>query len=1129
MVAQAKKGLPRRRCIGERMEKPSLFHGKALSVILGILVFLGLYLARLYNILLFHSLVETFIVAIAFGVFMVTWNARCATSAGYFTFIGIAFLFVGGVELFHMLSFKEMGIFPGYDINLPIQLSMTTRFILAVSLAAAPRFAGKEINKGFALACYCAATFLLLASIFLGVFPVCFVEGAGLTPFKVYSEYAISTVMLSSVALLLRKKEHFEPDVLRLLVYSTIIAVASNLSFSRFKDPYGFSFLVGHYLAFISYYLIYKAVIGIEIARQYELNRRMQQELADRMQAEKVLHDAQREMQRRQDEVSAFLSGARAVLVHREFQVAARSIFDSCKVLVGAAAGYVALLSPDGANNEVLFLDPGGLPCSVDTSLPMPVRGLRAEAYRSRKAVFCNDFAGSEWNRYMPERHVPLENVLFAPLLIDGEPVGVIGLANKRGGFTEEDARLASAFGELAAVALRNSRTLESLKSSEERFRSVTQTAGDAIISIDRRGTVVLWNPGAERIFGYTDEEMVGQSLSLLIPEHQREAHQEALVRAPETGESGLAEKIIDLVGVRKDGSEFPLELSVASWKAGGEIYFTGIIRDITDRKQAEEEIRTAKDQLEIRVAERTAELRSLAERLQEELNGRRKAEESLYDQAKLLQAVLRSTGDGVVVADQHGKFLLFNPAAEQILGYGEINALPDEWAERYGIYLPDTVTLCPRDQLPMMRAIQGEPVDDEELFIRPGKAAEGVWITCFARPLIGAGMVLKGGVVTFRDITARKVAETALRESEERFRSLVENSPVGIFIVRDGRISFQNQEQKRIFGPMPDSFDLRKFEDIHPEDEAKFKAFCETILSGGSATQETELRFFPYGGRSEGIDMRWVHFRTSPIDYRGEKAVMVNMVDITRLREMEHHVRIKEKMSSLGHVATGIAHEIRNPLSGINIHLSVLEKILDEADFQGPNVVEKARRVMEMMRSASGRIESVVKKVMNFSRPSVPRLDVADINLAIEEAVGFFVVNLGNKGITLDRSALRDLPKCQADPQLISQVLLNLIANAVQALEGVVGPKTIGISSFADAGRAVICISDSGPGIPPPLREKIFDPFYTTRQDGYGIGLSFSRQVITEHGGTLKVNTSRWGGAEFRIELPLKTGRDSA
>lgn len=185
------------------------------------------------------------------------------------------------------------------------------------------------------------------------------------------------------------------------------------------------------------------------------------------MEPELGLGKALEKTARLEGELSAFIAGARAVLGNRGFEETARAIFDLCREITGAASGYVALLSPSGEENEVLFLESGGLACSVNPELPMPIRGLRAEAYRHRKAVFDNDFMKSEWVRFMPRGHVVLRNVLFAPLVLEGRAVGLIGLANKPGDFTENDAKVAATFGELAAIALRNNRDLDERRRAE--------------------------------------------------------------------------------------------------------------------------------------------------------------------------------------------------------------------------------------------------------------------------------------------------------------------------------------------------------------------------------------------------------------------------------------------------------------------------------------------------------------------------------------------------------------------------------------------------------------------------------------------------------------------------------------
>ena len=195
-------------------------------------------------------------------------------------------------------------------------------------------------------------------------------------------------------------------------------------------------------------------------------------DITQRMQTERELVETLEAAHRRQAEVSALLEASKAVLVNREFSKAARAIFDSCKDLLGASAGYIALLSKDEKKNEVLFLDSGGLPCNVDPSLPMPIRGLRAEVYSTGKVAYNNDFPHSEWANLMPEGHVTLKNVLFAPLSIENKTVGIIGLANKPEAFTERDAQMGLAFGEIASVALINSRMLEKLEENENLLKA---------------------------------------------------------------------------------------------------------------------------------------------------------------------------------------------------------------------------------------------------------------------------------------------------------------------------------------------------------------------------------------------------------------------------------------------------------------------------------------------------------------------------------------------------------------------------------------------------------------------------------------------------------------------------------
>ncbi len=280
------------------------------------------------------------------------------------------------------------------------------------------------------------------------------------------------------------------------------------------------------------------------------------------------------------------------VLEGGEFEDAAQAVFDSCKALIGASAGYVTLLKEDGAQDEVVFLEPGALVGEVDAVGQMPMRGLHGEVYRTRRAVYRNGLSRAEATHPATGGQSSLENVLLAPLVIEGRAVGLLAFANKPGGFTENDVRIASSFGELAAIALHNNQTMEALEASEARFRSVSEIGDRAIVTVDRRESIVSWNRGAEASFGYSADEAVGKRLTIAATEELWKAYQNVMPDVASAGGFAIVAEAVEMVGRRKDGSEFPLELSLVAWKAREGIFLTASIRDITQRRLVEEAVR---------------------------------------------------------------------------------------------------------------------------------------------------------------------------------------------------------------------------------------------------------------------------------------------------------------------------------------------------------------------------------------------------------------------------------------------------------------------------------------------------------------------------------------------------------
>jgi len=243
-----------------------------LSVLFGAIIFTGLYFSSLYSYLLFHSIAEIFSILVAFGIFVVAWNARRLLDNSYFIFIGIAFLFVGLLDLAHTLAYSGMGVFPEYGTNLATQLWVGARYMQALSLLIAPLLIGRRLRVNWLLLGYSVVTALLVVSIFYWRnFPVCFIEGTGLTSFKIISEYVISLLLLGAIFAMWQKRREFDTNVLGFLFAAIIVTIVSELAFTLYQSPYGLPNLIGHFLKIVVFYLIYKAIIETGLVRPYNL------------------------------------------------------------------------------------------------------------------------------------------------------------------------------------------------------------------------------------------------------------------------------------------------------------------------------------------------------------------------------------------------------------------------------------------------------------------------------------------------------------------------------------------------------------------------------------------------------------------------------------------------------------------------------------------------------------------------------------------------------------------------------------------------------------------------------------------------------------------------------------------
>jgi len=250
------------------------------------------------------------------------------------------------------------------------------------------------------------------------------------------------------------------------------------------------------------------------------------------------------------------------------------------------------LLSPDGPHYELECLCGDVIQGRTDASLPF---------FTPRGSFWTNDTgllpaAWGEQEERGFSRHTcqaaGYRSLALIPIRARRETIGLIQVQDKRSGcFREDLVEYLEMIGEQIGLAVENALIYNRLKETEERFRSLVEGASDAIISGDGDGTITYWNRAAETIFGYSAKEAMRKNLSLIIPEGYREAHRRGVLRLSARGEPTMRARTMEVVGRKKDGSEFPVELSVASWKGDGGIYFTGILRDITERRQQEEQL----------------------------------------------------------------------------------------------------------------------------------------------------------------------------------------------------------------------------------------------------------------------------------------------------------------------------------------------------------------------------------------------------------------------------------------------------------------------------------------------------------------------------------------------------------
>jgi PAS domain S-box-containing protein len=614
------------------------------------------------------------------------------------------------------------------------------------------------------------------------------------------------------------------------------------------------------------------------------------------------------------------------------------------------------------------------------------------------------------------------------------------------------------------------------LRASEARFRTFVDYATDAFFLLDDQSTIVDVNREACDSLGYSRDELIGMH------------HSDLDVGLDEASIAGLRQRIAAGETVtfetrhrRKDGTSFPVEIRAGQLEQGGQ-RFLCLVRDITERKRAEDELRESEERFRTLMQfsfdvywESDAQHRFTRQEFSERL------------------------GDARAPGSEIGKTRWEVPYAE-----------PDAEAWRKHRETLDAHL----------------PFRDFEL-ARPTPDGGKRYVSVSGLPVFDKAGRFIGYRGVGRHITERKRVEEALRRSEAYLAEAQRLSHTGTMVLNAAGPVYLSEESYRIWGldpgqNLPDRETL--LQRIHRDDRERVNAQTQAALAE-KRDYLLEFRII----RPDGT-VRHLEATGHPLlPAKGDVEVLGTYVDVTdRKRAEEEHERLRQLESDLAHVnrlsimgelAASLAHEILHPIATARNNARAGMRYLD----QRPPNLDEVREALSCVVRDADRAKGIVDRMRDHIKKAPPRKEPVDVNEAIDEVIGMVQSAIDKNRIAVRTRLSEPLIPVEGDRVQLQQVVVNLILNAVEAMSGVEnGARELSISTEpGEPGGIRVAVCDSGPGIDPEHLQRVFQPFYTTKTSGIGMGLSICRSIIDSHGGRLWAEANEPRGTAFRFTLP--------